>query len=359
MISSFIPKKETGPETGIADPTEIKLCYMENHPMQKSSDVNPESEKKVEIPLEALKELLNRPIAYHRIFAKITKSVTAGVLLSQLYYWWKSECVGEEEFYHSNEKLMEETCLTENELRSAKKKLKDLNIISIEKKGLPAKNYYSFNFNRLVQLIALRPACSSVVWIPHDKSCGFNTSPALLSKENNKENKTPPKGGGKTPRGGTLDKSLLKKTPKTSAKKKPKTPERKKYKNSDELSAVKNPLKLLTPKERKLAYAVAKTDLKEAHDKPRGRKPIAIDFNLGYAANYLARTILAGFDISGAVENYSESLHINNSDIPDSGNRWSPSSTVSMALDLFSYSHGGQNTSNRNSFTPRIDFRNE
>ena len=32
--------------------------------------------------------ILDRPIAYHRIFARITKGgVTAGVLLSQMVYW--------------------------------------------------------------------------------------------------------------------------------------------------------------------------------------------------------------------------------------------------------------------------------
>ena len=50
-----------------------------------------------------------------------------------------------QEFYCEQSKLIDDTCLTEYRLRNATKTLKDKNIISITKKGLPAKNYYKVN----------------------------------------------------------------------------------------------------------------------------------------------------------------------------------------------------------------------
>lgn len=58
-----------------------------------------------------------------------------------------------EEFYKEQDKLMEETCLTEYLLRNATKILKDLGLISVIKKGLPAKNYYKVNADKLLELL--------------------------------------------------------------------------------------------------------------------------------------------------------------------------------------------------------------
>lgn len=58
-----------------------------------------------------------------------------------------------EEFYKEQDKLMEETCLSEYLLRNATKILKDLGLISVIKKGLPAKNYYKVNANKLIELL--------------------------------------------------------------------------------------------------------------------------------------------------------------------------------------------------------------
>lgn len=59
-----------------------------------------------------------------------------------------------EEFYKEQDKLMEDTCLTEYLLRNATKILKDLGLISVTKKGLPAKNYYKVNADKLLDMLS-------------------------------------------------------------------------------------------------------------------------------------------------------------------------------------------------------------
>lgn len=59
-----------------------------------------------------------------------------------------------EEFYKEQDKLMEDTCLTEYLLRNATKILKDLGLISVIKKGLPAKNYYKVNADKLLDMLS-------------------------------------------------------------------------------------------------------------------------------------------------------------------------------------------------------------
>ena len=64
-------------------------------------------------------------IAYYPIYTKITGSITCGILLSQIMYWYKK--TKGKEFYKIDKELQEEIQLTDNEMRSAKKKLKDFN----------------------------------------------------------------------------------------------------------------------------------------------------------------------------------------------------------------------------------------
>lgn len=59
-----------------------------------------------------------------------------------------------EEFYKEQDKLIEDTCLTEYLLRNATKILKDLGLISVIKKGLPAKNYYKVNADKLLDMLS-------------------------------------------------------------------------------------------------------------------------------------------------------------------------------------------------------------
>jgi hypothetical protein len=78
----------------------------------------------------------------------IEATILFGVLCSYQRYF------NGEEFYKEQDKLMEDTCLTEYLLRNATKVLKDLGLISVIKKGLPAKNYYKVNADKLLDMLS-------------------------------------------------------------------------------------------------------------------------------------------------------------------------------------------------------------
>jgi hypothetical protein len=55
-----------------------------------------------------LKILNQKPIAYYPIYRQITGSTTAGILLSQLMYWFSVK----DKFYKTDADIIEETMLT-------------------------------------------------------------------------------------------------------------------------------------------------------------------------------------------------------------------------------------------------------
>jgi len=99
-----------------------------------------------------LRAYSEHPIAYYPVCAEISGSVTAGVLLSQILYWWYK--MGEREFYKTDKEFADELSMGFYELRGAKKKLRDVGLISIQNKGLPRKTHYVVHEDILVALIA-------------------------------------------------------------------------------------------------------------------------------------------------------------------------------------------------------------
>jgi hypothetical protein len=96
---------------------------------------------------EILIKLNQRPIAVYPIYIKITGSVTSGLLLSQIMYWYSA--VNGRAFYKSDAEIMEETMLTANELRSAKLRLKSLSFMNMYLKGVPARTHYEIDADLL------------------------------------------------------------------------------------------------------------------------------------------------------------------------------------------------------------------
>ena len=126
-------------------------------PVNHKNEINMED---IKISLADARKALEKPIALHRIFVKVSGSFTAGALFSQIWYWWGA--VGHREFYKTNKALCEEIGLSDDELKLAKKKLINKGLISIVKKGIPRTTFYSVNEARLWELIALQPAEVSV-----------------------------------------------------------------------------------------------------------------------------------------------------------------------------------------------------
>ena len=92
--------------------------------------------------MSILKELNQRPIAYYPLYAKLTGSTTAGILLSQLMYWFSKR----DKIFKTDAELLEETMLTVDELRGAKQKLKKVVFIKVTREGIPAKTFYKINW---------------------------------------------------------------------------------------------------------------------------------------------------------------------------------------------------------------------
>jgi len=85
---------------------------------------------------------LGRPVAYYPELKQITGSTTATILLCQLLYWTPRTKHKDKWIYKTNYDIEEETGLTYNEQKTAKKKLKENNLISYEVKRLDRTTRY-------------------------------------------------------------------------------------------------------------------------------------------------------------------------------------------------------------------------
>ena len=100
--------------------------------------------------IKALFEAMNeKPVAFHRVYAKITGSITAGLLLSQLVYW--SKAMKGKSFYKTDQDLCDELCFGLYELKGAKDKIKEF--VEIKRKGVPAKTWYTVDEDKLIDAI--------------------------------------------------------------------------------------------------------------------------------------------------------------------------------------------------------------
>lgn len=123
-------------------------------------------------------------IPYNRTLAKkfgVENAIVFGALCGYQRYY------GKQEFFREQAELMNDTCLTEYSIRKSIKDLKDLNLISVSKKGLPAKYYYKINTNRLVEILTTSGdeiATTSGIEICTTGGCKNNTT---NNKTNNKK----------------------------------------------------------------------------------------------------------------------------------------------------------------------------
>ena len=131
--------------------------------------------------------LNQRPIAVYPIYIKLTGSVNAGLLLSQIMYWYGA--MKGKTFYKSDTEIMEETMLSVNELRHAKLRLKQMSFIKISLHGIPAKTHYTIDDKLLISEIN---ECSLVESTKLNKSKprNYNSDFNETNTENTTENTT-------------------------------------------------------------------------------------------------------------------------------------------------------------------------
>jgi len=102
------------------------------------------------LPKGALVALNQRPIAYQPAYADIAGSVAGGVLLSQIAYWWYT--MGGD-FYKTDKEFCNDIRCGLYELKSAKKRLVESGVITTERRGVPAKTYYTLEEDELIVAI--------------------------------------------------------------------------------------------------------------------------------------------------------------------------------------------------------------
>ncbi|NCU32500.1 MAG: hypothetical protein EOM23_06125 [Candidatus Moranbacteria bacterium] len=95
--------------------------------------------------------LPDRPIAFNRDFVRIGCGVKGALMLSQAVYWCRRTDAEDGSFWKTQEEWEEETGLTRNEQMTVLKLLKKLGYLKVEKKGLPAKNYYIVDVNKILE----------------------------------------------------------------------------------------------------------------------------------------------------------------------------------------------------------------
>lgn len=92
-------------------------------------------------------DLLDRPIAFHRIFVTITGSVNAALMLSQAIYWSKRTNDPEGWFYKTQKDWQEETGISRHELGTARKLLAA--VLEEKLAGMPATVHYRVSAEKL------------------------------------------------------------------------------------------------------------------------------------------------------------------------------------------------------------------
>ena len=98
-----------------------------------------------------LKGLSQRPVSYYKVYREIAGSTVAGIMLSQLVYWFTA--TGKDTIFKIDEDWVEELDLSDGEIKGGKAKLKQLDFLEIFMKGTPAKTHYKIDWELLAEAI--------------------------------------------------------------------------------------------------------------------------------------------------------------------------------------------------------------
>ena len=92
-----------------------------------------------------------RIIAFHPLFVRLTNSLPAAIVLSQLFYW--NEKFKGEKFCKTDVELLEETQLTTEQLKTTKQVLKNMSFLSITREGKKASTHYKIEMDLFIQAL--------------------------------------------------------------------------------------------------------------------------------------------------------------------------------------------------------------
>ena len=104
--------------------------------------------------MDALEAVLtDRPVAYHPILADVGGSANIGLYLSQLLYWSPRAKGPDGWFYKTETEMQAETRLTRRNQESGRKRLVELGVLEVQRRGVPATLYFKLDIERLAVLI--------------------------------------------------------------------------------------------------------------------------------------------------------------------------------------------------------------
>jgi hypothetical protein len=128
-------------------------------------------------------QLLDRPIAYHKVFVTLTGSVKAAIMLSQAMYWQPRAKQSDGWWYKSAEEWEEETGLTRREQEQARK---DCSLFLLCKlKGTPATLFWKVDEDALQEALFSQKGESSFdkkVKLDSTKSENINKESETISE---------------------------------------------------------------------------------------------------------------------------------------------------------------------------------
>lgn len=101
-----------------------------------------------------LHDLLDRPIAFQRVFVNIGVGIGGALMLSQAVYWSKRTKNADGWFYKTQEEWEEETGMTRTEQERARKALCAVGVMSEKRRGIPAKLFFRVDFDELSKALA-------------------------------------------------------------------------------------------------------------------------------------------------------------------------------------------------------------
>jgi len=102
---------------------------------------------------EILKSLLDRPVAFHPILARLTGGVTSGLMLGQAIYWSTRTSDPEGWFWKSEEEWFDETFLRRREQETSRRRLRGTVFWEEKYRRLVHKMFFRVDFERLAEAL--------------------------------------------------------------------------------------------------------------------------------------------------------------------------------------------------------------
>ena len=96
-------------------------------------------------------------------------AILLGYLCSEYNFYSSNGQLDNEMFFCTREKIKYNTGLTETEQRTATKKLKELDIIETELKGMPSKTYYKINESNIYSILSCEESSQQGLRNPNNK----------------------------------------------------------------------------------------------------------------------------------------------------------------------------------------------